>query len=447
MFAAVVLALAVTACAGSETTDEVGAAAAPAEEGAAAPLVAPPSTAPQAPEQQPATEQTAPAPEAAPSTAPSTAPPTAEPGPPSGEPEPPAPAPPAVPDLDAAAVALTPVAELDQPSAMTARTGTDDLYVAERPGVVRVLGDGGVRDEPFLDISDQTVAEGERGLLGIAFAPQGDRLYVSYTDLDGDSRLDEYAADAQGADPASRRELVRVEQPYANHNGGHVAFGPDGLLYLGLGDGGDAFDPQGNGQALDTLLGKLLRIDPRPGPDGAYRVPPDNPFVGQPGARPEIWAYGLRNPWRFAFDAENGDLWIGDVGQDQVEEIDHLPLAASRGANFGWSRFEGTRALTDEEAMPPDVVGPLAEYGHDQGCSVTGGTVYRGAAIPALQGAYLYGDFCDGRVNALHQVAGEVVASADLGIAVDALVGFAADSAGELYVLSLSGPVYRLDLA
>lgn len=438
------LVLVLTGCAGGGGADDaqVGAAAEPSEEGAAAPLVAPPAGGTEPSEPSEPSEPPEPS-------EPAAEPPSAAGSPTGAPPASSAPSsPPATPDLDAVAVALTPVAELDQPSAMTARPGTDDLYVAERPGVVRVLRGGDALDEPFLDVSDQTVAEGERGLLGIAFAPEGDRLYVSYTDLEGDSRLDEYAVDAERADPASRRELLRVEQPYANHNGGHVAFGPDGLLYLGLGDGGDAFDPEGNGQALDTLLGKLLRIDPRPAPDGAaYTVPPDNPFVGQPDARPEIWAYGLRNPWRFAFDAENGDLWIGDVGQDELEEIDHLPLEASRGANFGWSRFEGTLALGDEAAMPPELVGPLTEYTHEQGCSVTGGTVYRGAAVPALQGAYLYGDFCSGRVNALHQVDGEVVASADLGLAVDALVSFAEDGAGELYVLSLSGPVYRLDPA
>ncbi len=346
------------------------------------------------------------------------------------------------PALDDVAVRLAEVATLDAPTALAVRRGDDAVYIAERGGRIRVLRRGAVAPKPLLDISGDTTVDGERGLLGIAFSAAGDELYVSYTDPAGDSRLAAYRMDGDAVDLRSRRELLRVEQPFANHNGGNIAVGPDRLLYLGLGDGGSAGDPQGNGQDLGTLLGALLRIDPRGDP---YRIPRDNPFVDRAGARPEIFVYGLRNPWRFSFDRATGDLWIGDVGQGEIEEIDVLPAGKAAGRNLGWDLFEGTRPFEPAGDPPDDLVAPVAEYGHSDGrCSVTGGYVYRGEAIPALRGAYVYGDFCGGQIVALAQRGGTLGDQADLGITVEQLVSFGEDRDGELYVLSLAGPVYKL---
>jgi glucose/arabinose dehydrogenase len=346
-------------------------------------------------------------------------------------------------DLDDVELTLEPVVEVDAPTAMADRPGDDDaLYVAERAGrIVRVV-DGEVDDAPVLDISDRTTADGERGLLGIDFSDDGSRLYVSYTDLNGDSRLDEYRMNADRADSGSRRMLLGVEQPYSNHNGGNVVTGPDGLLYYGLGDGGSAGDPHNHGQDRSTLLGSMLRIDPRPGDGAAYRVPEDNPFVGDDDALPEIWIYGLRNPWRFSFDRQTDDLWIGDVGQGEIEEIDRLPFDQAGGANLGWRVFEGTQRYAEGSAE--NAVPPVYEYPHDGRCSVTGGYVYRGTQVDGLHGAYLYGDLCDGVIRALALDGDEVTAEREFDVEVSGLVAFGEDSSGELYALSLSGPVYRL---
>jgi glucose/arabinose dehydrogenase len=357
-----------------------------------------------------------------------------------------APAAPAqAPDLAAVSLQAVPVAQLAAPTAMAWRAGDDGLYIAERAGMVRVLRGGQVAAPPVLDISAQTTTSSERGLLGIAFSPAGDRLYVSHTDPAGDSRLAEYTVAGGGVDPGSRRELLFVQQPYPNHNGGHVAVTPDGRVWLGLGDGGSAGDPQGNGQSLGALLGKLLRIDPTPSANAPYTNPPDNPFVARPGARGEIWAYGLRNPWRFSFDRETGDLWIADVGQNAQEEIDYAAAGTGAGANYGWNRLEGTAPF--EGAAPPDAVAPLFTYPTSDGCSIVGGYVYRGQAIPALRGAYLFGDYCNGVVRALAQQGGAVSAERPLGPQISQLVSFGEDPAGELYVLSLEGGVYRLQPA
>ena len=342
------------------------------------------------------------------------------------------------PALDDVRFGLEPVADLDAPTALADRPGDGALYVAERGGrVVRI--DGG-EDQAVLDISAETTSDGERGLLGIDFSPDGDVLYVSSTDRAGDSRLDAYPMDGSRADPARRRNLLRVAQPYANHNGGNVVTGPDGMLLYGLGDGGAAGDPQGNGQDRSTLLGALLRIDPEGGEP--YAVPADNPFVDDDDARPEIWAYGLRNPWRFSFDRATDDLWIADVGQGALEEVNLLPYPDAAGANLGWAVFEGTQRYGEGEA--PDAVAPVYEYPHDGRCSVTGGYVYRGSAIAGLAGAYLYGDFCDGIVRAIVVEGGEVAAARDFDVQVPELVAFGEDATGELYVLSLSGAVSRL---
>ena len=349
------------------------------------------------------------------------------------------------PNLDAVRVALTEIGTFEEPVALVDRRGT--LHVAEKTGRVLALTQGEPR--VVLDMTDLTRSSGEQGLLGLAFSPDGALMYVSYTDTDGDSRVDEYVMEGDEADPASRREILFLDQPYPNHNGGHVAFGPDGLLYLGYGDGGSGGDPQRYGQDPGTWLGKLLRIDPRPSGGQPYTIPPDNPFADGSLALPEIWSTGLRNPWRFSFDPATGDLWIGDVGQNAVEEIDLVPAAdgAGRGTNFGWSAFEGSEPFNDDEDAP-DQWAPIYEYRHsDGGCSVTGGVVYRGSAIPALRGAYLFGDYCSPGVVALVVDGGQVADAALIAEDPGRISSFGTDAGGEVYVLSLSGPVYRVDPA
>ena len=342
-----------------------------------------------------------------------------------------------------AVVRLMPVAKLDQPLAMAVRPGEDSLYVAEKGGRVRVLRAGAVDPAPVLDLSGEVSTGNEQGLLGLAFAPDGAHLFVNYTDSEGDTRVVEYAFRAGKADTASRRVLLAVDQPYPNHNGGQLAFGPDGLLYIALGDGGSANDPLDNGQRLDTLLGKLLRIDPRPSATQPYTVPPGNPVAGRPGARSEIWAYGLRNPWRFSFDRTTRDLWIGDVGQNSREEIDRAPGSSTGGENYGWSRLEGTRAVRG--SRPPGASDPVFEYPTSNGnCAVTGGYVYRGTQVPALQGTYVFADFCRGELMGLSPEGGDRFRASPLDVSVDSVSSFGEDQAGELYVLSLQGNVLRL---
>ena len=341
---------------------------------------------------------------------------------------------------------LTKVGEFDQPVGMATRAGDDGLYVIEKEGRVRVLRGGAVADGAVLDISDQVSTGSEQGLLGIAFSPDGGLLYASFTDRDGDSRLWEYLFADGKADPTSRREVMTQDQPYANHNGGQVTFGPDGMLYYFLGDGGAGGDPQGNGQKLSTRLGKILRINPAPSGPEAYTVPPDNPFAGRSGVLPEIYAYGLRNPWRNSFDRATGDLWIGDVGQNMTEEIDWAPAAQAAGANYGWNAFEGRKPFnpaTQAEGHRP----PVHEYPTSRGCSVTGGYVYRGTAIPALAGVYVFGDFCNGELQGLRLEGGKAADVGPLNLKVDSLSSFGEDSAGNVYALSLAGGMFRLDAA
>ncbi|HUG86660.1 MAG TPA: PQQ-dependent sugar dehydrogenase [Euzebya sp.] len=365
---------------------------------------------------------------------------------PSGTPSTPTapdPAPPsdadAGPALDGLRLALREVAVLDAPTAMAVRPGDPHLYVAERAGRVRTIAPDGTVSAPLLDISDQTTTGGERGLLGLAWSPAGDRLYLSSSDLGGATRL--LALDVVDGvlQEGSRVELLRVPQPASNHNGGNVVIGPDGNLWLGLGDGGGADDQFGQGQRPDTLLATMLRITP----DGAgYTVPADNPFVDGGGA-PEVWAYGLRNPWRFSFDAATGDLWIADVGQDAVEEINRVG-ADEAGLNYGWPSFEGDRPFDGRPAEGPVVV-PVHTYSHDRGCSITGGYVYRGQAIPALHGAYLYSDFCGGDIWALDVASdGTVRDDVDTGLDVPSPVSFGQGPDGELFVLSINGPVLAI---
>ncbi len=351
---------------------------------------------------------------------------------------------------------LTPVAALEGATAMAARPGTRTLYVTQQGGAVRAIRRGQVSAAPVVDLTDRVSQDGgERGLLGLAFSPDGARLYVDYTDTDGNTRVDQLVMLGRNADPSSRRTILAVDQPASNHNGGQLAFGPDSYLYIGLGDGGAQGDrgpghvAGGNAQSLGTLLGKILRIAPDPSSgDSAYSVPPDNPFVDRAGARPEVWAYGLRNPWRFSFDRANGDLWIGDVGQNAWEEIDHVPATngrdAGRGDNFGWNRLEGTHAYGGE--APANAIAPVLDVSHDTGaCAIVGGYVYRGTKIPALTGTYLFSDNCDGTIRAVAPDQAGGVTVRDSGLHAESVSSFGQGNGGALYVLSLADGVFRID--
>lgn len=368
---------------------------------------------------------------------------------------------PSVSTLDGVTVGYEEVASFDDtPMVLAVRPGDEDLaYVALRGGtLVRVdLSDGGGAPETVLDFSADVSADAERGFLGAAFSPDGERFYASYTNPDGDTRIDEYAVTGSGGsaslDEGSRREVLALGQPYPNHNGGNIAFGPDGYLYVGLGDGGAGGDPDDRAQDPTDLLGKMLRIDPTAG-DESYGVPEDNPNVGGANgteARPEIWLRGVRNPWRWSFDSLTGDLWIADVGQEQFEEIDFLPsdgtgAEAGRNANLGWNEMEGDEPY--EGGQPPaGYVGPVFTYSHaDGGCSVTGGYVYRGGAVADLQGAYLFADYCASRLQGLLVDGSTVVKDqADLGeLPAGGPVSFGQDADGELYVLFEGGSLQRI---
>ena len=342
------------------------------------------------------------------------------------------------------------------PVAITnAGDGSGRLFVVEQAGRIRVLSKAGtVATTPFLDLRSRVSCCGERGLLGLAFHPSyrtNGRFYVSYTDGGGALVIAEYRRSRTNANRAvtTERRLLRIPHPgFANHNGGQLAFGPDGFLYIGTGDGGSGGDPPGNGQNRATLLGKLLRIAPNVTTSTpAYRVPSTNPWAKSATIRHEIWAYGLRNPWRFSFDRKTGDLWIGDVGQDRFEEIDRARRSAGggRGANFGWSQFEA-RSCFKAPCTTTGKTFPLAVYEHGaNGCSVTGGYVYRGAGSPALAGRYLFGDYCSGRVWAVSAGGAATqrpVLLQDTSLAISA---FGQDEAGELYVADYGGGrVYRI---
>lgn len=355
---------------------------------------------------------------------------------------------------DEANLVLTPVASLSDPMALVARPGTGgtsgDLYVATREGQVWLMSaDGDEPPEMVLDISAQTNPECEEGLLGIAFSPDGSLLYVSSTDLRGDSLIVEYPMSGQWVQGDQGRTVLSVDQPACNHNGGHIAFGPDGYLWIGFGDGGGRDDMFNQGQDLNTLLAAMLRINPEADGDSAYSIPADNPFADG-GGRAEIWHYGARNPWRFSFDRATEDLWIADVGQNEWEEI-HVLRATDNwkpGANLGWPLFEGHVRFSGAEA-PDDLDFPIHVYDHDTGCSITGGHVYRGSAISSLVGTYVFGDFCQGRLWGLTVDAQGTATQVELGLSVPGgtLVSFGEDAAGELYVLSFDDTVYRLELA
>jgi glucose/arabinose dehydrogenase len=358
-------------------------------------------------------------------------------------------------------VLLAPVPGVfQQPVAMAQHPDSDDLYVVEKTGRIRAVREGLVFDPvPVLDLSAEVSGGLEQGLLGLAFSPDGDHLYVNFTDNDGGStHVVEFAFDDGAVVPDSRRELLFVEQPFANHNAGTLMFGPDGYLYIALGDGGGGGDPHYHSQSVDTLLGNMLRIDPTPSDDAPYTVPPDNPFVPDPDdedkvvpedAREEIWAYGLRNPWKFSFDRDTGDLWIADVGQNRWEEINLQRADSPGGENYGWNHMEGLEPYTGRPAgaeEPDDHAPPIHVYpiSGEVACAVTGGYVYRGDAIPWLQGAYVYSDWCDSRLLYIREEDGEVVEEGELGVTVPSIVSFGEDHDGELYAVSLGGTVFKL---
>jgi hypothetical protein len=351
-------------------------------------------------------------------------------------------------------VRLAKVGTFEQPLYVTQPNGgpgsgaPGDLYVVEKGGRVRVLRNGRTLPAPFLDLSDEVSTTNEQGLLSIAFAPEfaDSRLvYVYYTDSRGDQTVVEYRAVADGTavEPLSRRQVLRMDDFAPNHNGGLLLFGPDGALYVGTGDGGLFGDPERNGQDLGSLFGKILRIDPRPSGVRAYAIPSDNPFADRAGARPEIYAYGLRNPWRFSFDPFTGALAIGDVGQSSFEEIDYVAAAASAGANFGWSAFEGDEPYNRDQSAPGHVP-PVLTYGRGAGCSVIGGYVVRDRALRTLYGRYLYGDYCSGELRSFVPRGGRARDDRPLGLSVPSLSSFGEDADGHLYVTSLDGPVFRL---
>jgi glucose/arabinose dehydrogenase len=337
---------------------------------------------------------------------------------------------------EAQALSLQTVARgLDAPVHVTApRNERGRLYVVEQAGRIVVVENGRVRSEPFLDIRSLVRSGGEQGLLSVAFHPRYARnrlLYVNYTDLNGHTRVVEYRSNGTRALPGSARQILLVRQPYPNHNGGQNVFGPDGRLYVGMGDGGAGGDPLNRAQNPRELLGKLIRID-----------------VGRPAgpAARKIVAYGLRNPWRVSFDRRRGDLWIGDVGEGSWEEIDYLPRRRlGRVVNFGWDIYEGRAAYEPKPRGPGALVHPVAVYANNGSeCSVTGGFVYRGSAVPAARGRYFYGDFCSGIVRSLRIVNGRVRTLRRERFRVEGLTSFGEDARGELYLASHGGTIYRL---
>jgi glucose/arabinose dehydrogenase len=322
------------------------------------------------------------------------------------------------------------VGGLDAPVQVTVAPGVGGtLYVVEQGGLVRVVKGGKLQPRPFLDLREKTRASAEQGLLGLAFAPDYTKshvLVVDYTDTEGNTRVVRYRSNGSVALPDSARQLLFVAQPYANHNGGQVAYGPDGLLYVGMGDGGSGGDPGNRAQNPSSRLGKILRLNP-----------------AQPGTKPMLVALGVRNPWRFSFDRANGDLWIGDVGQETIEEVDHVGWPLRGLLNFGWSVFEGRSAFKTERLGPGRLVGPVAQYTHASGCSITGGFVYRGSKVPSFAGRYIYGDYCSGTIWSLKLVNGRAQVRKEP-FTIENVTSFGQDASGELYAVSGSGSLYRL---
>ncbi len=336
---------------------------------------------------------------------------------------------------------------------VSSHDGTNRLFVVEQGGTVRIIENGSVRPLPFLDVRGRTLSGGERGLLGLAFHPDyrcNGRFFVDYTDRNGNTVVAEYGVSADNpdrADPDAVATLLHITQPFPNHNGGDLVFGPDRMLYIGMGDGGSGGDPSGNGQSLNAMLGKLLRIDvDHPSGGNPYGIPDGNCAGCAEGALREIYAYGLRNPWRFTFDRANGDLWIGDVGQGKYEEIDTVAAGQASGRNFGWNRMEGRHCYPDGDSCDKSgLTLPITEVDHSSGdCSITGGYVYRGSAIPGLVGRFLYSDFCSGIIRQLDPGAADGAPSILLQSGRN-IVSFGEDDAGELYVADIgNGAVLKV---
>ena len=341
---------------------------------------------------------------------------------------------------------------LSFPLLLTSPPGDARLFVVEKGGAIRIIKDGALLPTPFLDLSALVSGGNEQGLLGLAFDPRyasNGRFFVDYTDTDGNTVLASYVVSSNPdvADAGSAVVRLRQDQPFPNHNGGQLVFGPDGYLYVGLGDGGGAGDPNGHGQDPRDLLGSILRIDVS-GATG-YTSPATNPRADNASWAPEVWNIGLRNPWRFAFDRANGDLYIADVGQGEREEIDvsPSPSGAGRGLNYGWAITEGSACYGSSNCNRSGLTDPVLDYTHADGsCSVTGGYVYRGTAIPGLAGTYFYSDYCSGWVRSFRYVNGqatEMTEWSDLAVGGN-VTSFGEDTAGELYILSSGGTVYRI---
>ena len=350
-----------------------------------------------------------------------------------------------------AGVRLVQVGSFRQPVSVTGAPGDPSrLFVVQRTGQVMLLLHGHAQSRPFLDIAGlvETRGSDEQGLLGLAFAPDyatSGLFYVDYTAPGNDIKVVRYQrapGNANLANPASAHVLLTIDHhSYTNHNGGQLAFGAEGDLYIGVGDGGSEDDPEGNGQNTDTLLAKILRIHPSPG--GGYTIPPSNPFVGVAGKRPEIWAYGLRNPWRFSFDSATGDLIVGDVGQDLEEEVDFIAAGTGAGANYGWSVWEGDRR--NKPGSAPHAVFPALVARHSDGyCAIIGGYVVRDRSLPSLYGRYLFGDFCRPRIESVKLARGRASGLRASGLEVSATSSFGQDDGGHIYITSLNGPVYRV---
>jgi glucose/arabinose dehydrogenase len=350
----------------------------------------------------------------------------------------------------ATGIVATLVAEkLADPLFVTAPPGDPRLFVVEQGGRIRVIKAGKVLPAPFLDVSARITSGGERGLLGLAFHPgyaKNGTFYVNWTNRDGDTEVVRFrvSADPDRADAASAGLILKVAQPYANHNGGMIAFAPDGKLWIGMGDGGSGGDPQGNGQNRRALLGKMLRLDV----DGAapYAIPPDNPYANGREGRPEIWASGLRNPWRFSFDRGSKNVYIADVGQNKWEEV-NVADATRPGLDYGWNLREGMHAYGAPRVTAEKLVEPVAEYGHNAGCSVTGGYCYRGRALgAAMQGTYFFSDYCNGWLRSFRWDGTRAADKRQWRVGeLGNITSFGEDAAGELHVTTSQGRVWRLD--
>ncbi|MBS1825512.1 MAG: PQQ-dependent sugar dehydrogenase [Acidobacteria bacterium] len=351
----------------------------------------------------------------------------------------------AITTLSAQEIRLAPIAtSVDAPTDIQHAPGQPGvLYLVQQNGLIRILRNGAIDPAPFLDIRSKTRADGERGLLGLAFPPsfpQSGRFYVNYTNLTGATIIAMYSAGSP-----TETILLQIPQPFANHNGGQLRFGPDGYLYIGMGDGGSAGDPQSNGQNRNALLGKMLRVDVESEP-GRVLVPPTNPFPNTNGTRPEVWALGLRNPWRFSFDRATGDLWIADVGQNAYEEINFQPASSKGGENYGWNLMEGAHCFRTATCNTQGLTLPVAEYGRNDGCSITGGFVYRGRSAPGLRGSYIYADYCSGRIWGLERSGTQWVNRLLLLAAGRNITTFGEDETGELYVGDASSDtIFRIE--